>query len=95
MIENFSVKNEQFIQNKYICDFEVEFNKKKVIYFNNIQSACKNCDLIIIHTVWNEFKQLNFNKINNKKSLKIFDIRNLYSPVKMKNNKIEYYSIGR
>ena len=38
MIENFSVKNEQFIQNKYICDFEVEFNKKKVINFlNNLQ----------------------------------------------------------
>ena len=72
-----------------------EFNKKKVIYFNNIQSACKNSDLIIIHTEWNEFKQLNFNKINNKKSFKIFDIRNLYSPAKMKKNNIEYYSIGR
>ena len=72
-----------------------EFNKKKVIYFNNIQSACKNSDLIIIHTEWNEFKQLNFNKINNKKSFKIFDIRNLYSPEKMKKNNIEYYSIGR
>ena len=72
-----------------------EFNKKKVIYFNNIQSACKNSDLIIIHTEWNEFKQLNFNKINNKKRFKIFDIRNLYSPAKMKKNNIEYYSIGR
>jgi len=72
-----------------------EFNKKKIIYFNNIQSACKNSDLIIIHTEWNEFKQLNFKKINNKKKFKIFDIRNLYSPVKMKNNNIEYYSIGR
>ena len=72
-----------------------EFNKKKVIYFNNIQSACKNSDLIIIHTEWNEFKQLNFNKINNKKRFKIFDIRNLYSPEKMKKNNIEYYSIGR
>ena len=72
-----------------------EFNKKKIFYFNNIQSACKNSDLIIIHTEWNEFKQLNFKKINNKKRFKIFDIRNLYSPVKMKNNNIEYYSIGR
>ncbi len=72
-----------------------EFNKKKVIYFNNIQSACKNSDLIIIHTEWNEFKQLNFNKFNNNKKFKIFDIRNLYSPAKMKKNNIEYYSIGR
>ena len=72
-----------------------EFNKNKVIYFNNVKNACKNCDLLIIHTEWNEFKQLNFNKLNNTKKFKIFDIRNLYSPVKMKKNNIEYYSIGR
>ena len=72
-----------------------EFNINKVSYFNNIKDACKNSDLLIIHTEWNEFKQLNFNKLNNKKNFKIFDIRNLYSPAKMKKNNIEYYSIGR
>ncbi len=71
------------------------FDKKKVIYFNNIKDACKNSDLLIIHTEWNEFKQLNFNKLNNKKKFKIYDLRNLYSPSKMKNKNIEYYSIGR
>ena len=72
-----------------------EFNKKKVVYYNNIKDACKNSDLLIIHTEWNEFKQLNFNKLNTKKKFKIFDVRNLYSPVKMKKKNIEYYSIGR
>ena len=71
------------------------FDKKKVTYFNNIKDACKNSDLLIIHTEWNEFKQLNFNRLNNKKKLKIYDLRNLYSPTKMKNKNIEYYSIGR
>ncbi len=71
------------------------FDKKKVSHFNNIKDACKNCDLLIIHTEWNEFKQLNFNRLNNKKKLKIYDLRNLYSPTKMKNKNIEYYSIGR
>ena len=71
------------------------FNKNKVAYFNNIKDACKNSDLLIIHTEWNEFKQLNFSKLNNKKKFKIYDLRNLYSPSKMKNKKIEYYSIGR
>ncbi len=71
------------------------FDKKKVTYFNNIKDACKNSDLLIIHTEWNEFKQLNFNKLNNKKKFKIYDLRNLYSPSKMKNKNIEYYSIGR
>ena len=71
------------------------FDKKKVNYFNNIKDACKGSDLIIIHTEWNEFKQLNFNRFNNKKKLKIYDLRNLYSPSKMKIKNIEYYSIGR
>ena len=72
-----------------------DFDKKKVVYFNNIKDACKNSDLLIIHTEWNEFKQLNFKRLNNKKKFKIYDLRNLYSPSKMKNKNIEYYSIGR
>tara|TARA_Y100000816_G_scaffold289552_1_gene276226 strand:+ start:93 stop:1388 length:1296 start_codon:yes stop_codon:yes gene_type:complete len=72
-----------------------EFNRKKVKYYNNIKDACNNSDLLILHTEWNEFKQLNFNKLNPKKNLKIFDLRNLYSPVKMKKKNYEYYSIGR
>ena len=55
----------------------------------------KIADLIIIHTEWNEFKQLNLKKISNKKNYKIYDLRNLYSPEKMKKNKINYFSIGR
>ena len=72
-----------------------DFDKKRVVYFNNIKDACKNCDLLIIHTEWNEFKQLNFNRLNIKKKFKIYDLRNLYSPAKMKNKNIEYFSIGR
>ncbi len=72
-----------------------EFNKNKVSYFNNIKDACKKSDLLIIHTEWNEFKQLNFNKLNSQTKLKIFDVRNLYSPAKMKKKNIEYFSIGR
>ncbi len=72
-----------------------DFNNKKVKYINNIKLACKKADLIIIHTEWNEFKQLNFKKISNRKNYKIYDLRNLYSPVKMKKNKINYFCIGR
>ncbi len=72
-----------------------EFDKKKVVYFNNIKDACKNSDLLIIHTEWNEFKQLNFNRLKNKKKFKIYDLRNLYSPKKMKNKNIDYFSVGR
>ncbi len=71
------------------------FDKKKVNYFNKIKDACKDSDLIIIHTEWNEFKQLNFTRLTNKRKLKIYDLRNLYSPSKIKNKNIEYHSIGR
>ena len=71
------------------------FNYKKVKFVNNLKDACKKADLLIIHTEWNEFKQLNFKKISNKKNYKIYDLRNLYSPTKMKKNNINYYSVGR
>ena len=76
--------------------YKKEFKKlKNVKFFTNIKDACMLSDLIIIHTEWNEFKQLNFRKLVNKKIIKIFDMRNLYSPDKMKNNKISYFGIGR
>ena len=72
-----------------------EFNVKKVIFRSSINEACANADLIIIHTEWNEFKQLNFKKLTNNKKIKIFDLRNLYSLEKMKKNNLNYFSIGR
>ena len=72
------------------------FNKlKNVIYSSSINDACSNADLIIIHTEWDEFKTLDFKKINKKKKFKIYDMRNLYEPKKMKNLGFSYYSIGR
>ena len=52
-------------------------------------------DLVIIHTEWDEFKSIDFKKICKNKNLKIYDMRNLYSPKKMKNSGLSYYSIGR
>ncbi len=72
-----------------------EFKSKNVNFFENIKDACKSADLIIIHTEWNEFKQLNFKKITKKRNFKVFDMRNLYSISEMKKNKINYFSIGR
>ncbi len=72
-----------------------EFIKlKNVIYSNNIKSAIKNSDLIIIHTEWNDFKSINFNKEVQNKNFKIFDMRNIYLPNKMKELRIKYFSVG-
>ena len=68
---------------------------KNVTYSSNINSAVKDSDLIIIHTEWNDFKSINFRKEVNKKNFAIFDMRNIYSPTKMKNLKIKYFGVGR
>ena len=60
-----------------------EFKKlKNVKYYKDIQSACFNSDLIVLHTEWNDFRLLNFKKLVNKSNFKIFDMRNMYSPIK-------------
>ena len=72
-----------------------DFKKfKNVNYSNNISSAIKESDLIIIHTEWNDFKSINFKKEVNKKNFIIFDMRNIYSPSKMKDLKIKYFGVG-
>ena len=72
-----------------------EFKKMKNVRFtNDINSAIKNVDLIIIHTEWNDFKSINFKKIVKNKNFRIFDMRNIYSSIKMKEQKIKYFSIG-
>ena len=70
-------------------------NLKNVNYFNNINTACLNSDLIILHTEWNDFKLLNFKKLVKKRNFKIYDMRNMYSPAKMKKLNINYFGIGR
>ena len=68
---------------------------KNVKFCKNISSACYKSDLVIIHTEWNDYKQLDFKKIINKANFKIYDMRNLYSPQKMLKDKIKYFGIGR
>ena len=72
-----------------------DFKKlKNVTFSKDIKSAISNSDLIIIHTEWNDFKSINFNKLVKNKNYKIFDMRNIYSAKKMSEQKIKYFAIG-
>jgi UDPglucose 6-dehydrogenase len=74
---------------------KLDFKKfKNVVFSNNIKDAIKKSDLIIIHTEWNDFKTINFKKDVSNKRFSIFDMRNVYSPKKMKDQNIKYFSIG-
>ena len=70
-------------------------NIKNVTFSKNIKSAIHNSDLVIIHTEWNDFKSINFKSLIKKKNFIIYDMRNIYSPSKMKKAKIKYFGIGR
>ena len=70
-------------------------NIKGCRFKKNVKETCKNANLIILHTEWDEFKTLEFNKIVKNKDYKILDLRNLYNLQDMKNKKIKYFSVGR
>jgi len=70
-------------------------NLRNCNYINDIKNACKNADLIILHTEWDEFKSLDFKNLSKNKKIKIYDLRNLYDYNDMINKKIKYFSIGR
>ena len=73
-----------------------EFNKlKNVNYSKSIKEACLKADLIIIYTDWNNFKSINFKSLVKKKNFIVYDMRNIYSPKKMRSQKVKYFGIGR
>ena len=76
--------------------FKKEFNKLKNVNFeNSINEAVKEADLVILHTEWNDFKSINFKKLHPSKNLKIYDMRNIYSPSKIESQGFKYFGIGR
>ena len=76
--------------------FKKEFSKiKDVNYIDNIKDSVKGSDLVIIHTEWNDFKSINFKNLVKGKKFAIYDMRNIYSPIKIKKQGFKYYSIGR
>ena len=73
-----------------------EFQKlKNVSYQNSILKAIEGSDLVIIHTEWNDFKSINFKNLIKGKKFIIYDLRNIYSPTKIKSQGFKYFSVGR
>ncbi len=73
-----------------------EFKKlKNVECSNSIEESITGSDIVIIHTEWNDFKSINFKKYSKNKKLIIYDMRNIYSPDKVKKLGFKYFGIGR
>ena len=71
--------------------FEDEIN-----YADSAFATVDGKDAVVIFTEWNEFKQIDLNKIKSAlKNPTIFDGRNIYEPARMRDLGFDYYSIGR
>ena len=76
--------------------YKTEFKKfKNVINKTSIKDAVHGADLVIIHTEWNDFKSINFKSLVKGKKFMIFDMRNIYSSSKIKDQGFKYYSVGK
>ena len=76
--------------------YKTEFMKfKNVINKTSIKDAVHGADLVIIHTEWNDFKSINFRSLVKGKKFMIFDMRNIYSSSKIKDQGFKYFSVGK
>ncbi len=67
-----------------------------ITYCNDAYDACNGADAVVIITEWNQFRNLEMERI--KQLLKqpyFFDLRNIYEPQKMQALGFKYYSVGR
>uniref|UniRef100_A0A7C4EN69 UDP-glucose 6-dehydrogenase n=1 Tax=Thermodesulfovibrio aggregans TaxID=86166 RepID=A0A7C4EN69_9BACT len=67
-----------------------------IIYSTDAYSVAKDADAIVIVTEWNQFRNLDLEKI--KKLMKgnlFFDLRNIYEPEKVKKLGFNYFGVGR
>lgn len=69
---------------------------KDVGFCKDAYEVAKDSDLLIIMTEWNEFRQLDLQKIKKlMQNANIVDARNVYDPIQMREIGFEYIGVGR
>ncbi|MBI4839456.1 MAG: UDP-glucose/GDP-mannose dehydrogenase family protein [Nitrospirae bacterium] len=68
----------------------------KLAYCKDSYDAVKGADAVIIATEWNQFRNLDIDRIKTlAKGNYFFDLRNIYEPAKVRKAGFIYYSVGR
>jgi len=68
----------------------------EVILYQDPYQMADGCDALIVVTPWNEFKQLDLEKVKNlMRKPVILDGRNIYNPAEMRILGFVYRGIGR
>jgi UDPglucose 6-dehydrogenase len=67
-----------------------------VTMFTDPYELADGCDAVMVITEWNEFKQLDLEKLKSLlKSPVVYDGRNIYDPVLMREMGFTYRAVGR
>jgi len=67
----------------------------KITYSNEMYATLDGADALLIITEWPEFRVPDFNELDKRLKNKVmFDGRNIFDPLDMKNNGYSYYCIG-
>ncbi len=70
--------------------------KDSISYAKNSYEALENVDAMLLLTEWNEFRRPDFDKMKMlMKNPLIFDGRNQYDPIRLKEKGFKYFCIGR
>ena len=69
---------------------------KRIELCENAYEVAKDADALVLATMWNEFKQIDFERIKSAmKQPVLIDGRNLYDPDTMKALGFIYHGVGR
>jgi len=69
---------------------------QRVTYCSDAYDAAANADAIILVTEWNQFRNLQLERLKGLLKHPVFiDLRNVYEPDRMRKSGFDYYSVGR
>ncbi len=68
----------------------------QIEYCRDAYDACHGADAVAIVTEWNEFRELDFERVKSiVKGRRLIDCRNIYDPAEIRNYGFEYEGVGR
>jgi UDPglucose 6-dehydrogenase len=69
---------------------------QKIEFAKDAYDAAKGSDALLIITEWNQFRNLDLNRLKNLMRHPVFiDLRNVYEPAKMEEKGFKYIAVGR
>ena len=67
-----------------------------VLYAEKMYEVAEGADALVILTEWNQFRNLDWERIKTLLRMPVvFDLRNIYEPVKMRERGFDYHCVGR